>query len=384
MQNINKAKVAFISYVTHSSHLNYGATLHGYAFQTVLTKMGCESVVIDYLPIPVVPDNLKYPILNREVGRTLPTWIAVKINYLMSFFSNIVKYNKFQMFIDSKMRKTSRCFTHENLAECTSLAEDPDTFVCESDVIWKYLEGECFDSNFFLDFPAAKNKRRVAYAPTVSARAFNEATKKKFIELVFDFDAISSREEEGGMYMSELLNREIPWVLDPTLLLDENDYEDIIVKPKEQDYLLIYNCTVNDRAMVKEACRYAKKHGLKVIEISNYAINGLTPWHEVKCNVGIQEWLGYIKYSTAFCTNSFHGLCFAIIFKKVFFLFQRDRNDNRMPNLINKFGMNGCFIEVESRTIPEIKQPIDYNEVYKRLTEYRKQSFDFIQKHIVR
>ena len=42
--------VAVVSYITHSRHLNYGATLHGWAFQQVLKRMGCESVVIDYLP----------------------------------------------------------------------------------------------------------------------------------------------------------------------------------------------------------------------------------------------------------------------------------------------------------------------------------------------
>lgn len=382
--NIKKANIAFISYVTHSSHLNYGATLHGYAFQKVLNRMGGgKNVVIDYLPVPVEFDNLKYPILNREKGRSLITWLAVKANYLMSFWTNIEKFNKFKRFIDTKITKTSKLYSYQDLTECTSMPEDPDTFVCESDVIWKYLEGDNFDSNFFLSFPAAEGKRKVAYAPTISAHTLTDALKAKLMNLVSSFDAISSREEEGGKYLSKILNREVPWVLDPTLLLDEKDYEDIIQRPKEDNYLLIYNCTVNDRAMVKEACRYAKERDLKVIEISNYAINSLWPWHEVKCNVGIEEWLGYIKHSSTFCTNSFHGLCFAIIFKKDIFLFQRDRNDHRMPNLINKFGINGCFIEVESRRIPEISQTINYDEVYERLSVYRKNSLEFIQKYII-
>ena len=44
------SQVATISFTTHSRHLNYGAVLHGWAFQQVLKRMGCESVVIDYLP----------------------------------------------------------------------------------------------------------------------------------------------------------------------------------------------------------------------------------------------------------------------------------------------------------------------------------------------
>lgn len=379
----NKVKAAFLSYVTHSAHLNYGATLHGYAFQKVLDKLGCTNVVIDYLAKPVEGDNLKYPILNREVGRSLPIWIAVKLNYLISFFTNIEKYVKFKRFIKDNLRITSRFFDYKTLASCESLVEDPDVFVCESDVVWKYLNGSNYDSNFFLQFPAAAGKKKVAYAPTISSHEFDDEIKLKFQSLTKDFYGISSREEIGGNYMGGVLNRNVPWVLDPTLLLDSADYDKVLTRPKESDYLLIYNCTSNDRAMVADACRYAKAHNLEVIEISNYAINCFSPLHAVKCNVGIEEWLGYVKYSKIIISNSFHGLCFAIIFKKDIYLYQRNRDDNRMPNLVDKFGMRNCFLEVDNRVLPNNPPIIDYDDVYKRLAGYRDSSLDFIRKNII-
>ena len=98
--------------------------------------------MIDYLLVPVESDNLKYPILNKEKGRNLITRCAVKANYLMSFWTNIEKFNKFKRFIDTHMVKTSKMYSHQELAECTSLPENPDIYVCESDVIWKYLDIE--------------------------------------------------------------------------------------------------------------------------------------------------------------------------------------------------------------------------------------------------
>lgn len=60
----------------------------------------------------------------------------------MSFWINIEKFNKFKRFIDTHMVKTLKMYSHQELAECTSLPENPDIYVCESDVIWKYLDIE--------------------------------------------------------------------------------------------------------------------------------------------------------------------------------------------------------------------------------------------------
>lgn len=57
--------VGIISYITYSSHLNYGATLHGYAFQRVLKeKFGVDSKIINYIPRLLEKENLRYPFLN--------------------------------------------------------------------------------------------------------------------------------------------------------------------------------------------------------------------------------------------------------------------------------------------------------------------------------
>lgn len=198
---VNKVKVAFLSFVTHSSHLNYGATLHGYAFQKVLDRLGCSNVAINYYPRLVEGDNLKYPILNNEAGRPLFRILVKKLNYILSFFTNIVKYNKFKKFIAHNIRTTEDFYDYKTLSVCKEIKEEPDVFVCESDVIWKYMDGNTFDSNFFLQFPAAKHKRKVAYAPTISSHEFDDSIRQKFIDMVSEFYAISAREEIGANYM---------------------------------------------------------------------------------------------------------------------------------------------------------------------------------------
>lgn len=315
----HKGKIAIISYITHSSHLNYGATLHGFAFQHFLRSKGANSTIIDYFPKALNGENLKYPILNKRKGRSYISWFIVKINWLIGFTGNISKYNKFERFKRKYLTLTDMCYDYEQLKSCTKIdGRVYNKFVCEADVIWKISSMDSIDENFFMTFPAANNAKKIAYAPTVSSKSLEGIVLEKFKNYIKPFYAISTREKKGASYLSSILDRKVVPVLDPTLLLDANDYEKVLSNPGEKDYLLIYNCTVNDIKMVKESINFARKNNLKVIEISNYALNRFVVWHNVKVNVGIEEWLGYIKNAKVICTNSFHGLCFSVIFKKIY------------------------------------------------------------------
>ena len=57
-------KVAIITINKYSKYLNYGATLHSYAFQKKLDSLGIDNVLIDYKPRFMKRVNLKYPILR--------------------------------------------------------------------------------------------------------------------------------------------------------------------------------------------------------------------------------------------------------------------------------------------------------------------------------
>lgn len=381
-----KPRVGIISFVTNSSHLNYGATLHGYAFQKFLkTRFGIESEIIDYFPKALIGENLKYPILNKRVHKSWIIHTIVKINWLLSVKSNRDKWNKFRNFIKSHLRTTPLCYDYSALQTGNdSQGLDYDVFVCEADVIWKLTSEKALDENFFLDFPAAQNRNKVAYAPTVAARPIEGDLLRKVKQMTSSFRAISAREAKGAEYLSTLLDRKVEHVLDPTLLLDEKDYADIIKEPEEKErYLLIYTCTVNDREMVKEATRYGRQHNLKVIEISNYTLNRFVTQHSMRTDAGIEEWLGYFKNAELVCTNSFHGLCFCVLFRKNFFLFERDKNDFRMPDICEKLGLSDRLIPCGTREIPESLSAIDYDDVYKHLSRLRTQSADFIKRNIV-
>ena len=376
--------VATISFTTHSRHLNYGAVLHGWAFQQVLKRMGCDSAVIDYIPMSLTHYHLKWPVLNAlrswrhpfVMGRRLVQW-------LVSTRANLRKYAKFEEFKGARLVCTPQTYTEESLVAASKLEGcDPAVFVCESDVIWKMSATHGLDRGFFLDFPAAKSRRKVAYAPSVGNKPLRSDEERRFSEYVRGFDAASSRERAGAELLAGILGHDVPWLLDPTLLLKASDYS-VISKPSEQrGYVLLYSCMRFNANMVAEAKRLAKRLGKPLIEVGNFGVNRLIFGHRVIDDAGIEEWLGLFMNADCVVCNSFHGICFSVVFEKPFFAFKRSENDWRFTNICGELGLMDRLVDRDGR-IPDDVPDIDFGHVKGILDGHVSRSLGFIEQNIV-
>lgn len=378
-----KKLVGLVSYNVYSEHMNYGAALHSYAFQKYLEKLGIPSVIIAYKPKELDNYNVKYPILNIKTIKSFRGYVSFLINWGLGFFSNKRKFLKFQTFFNKFAHRTKQLYKYDELKSLVSIENLCFTdYVAESDVIWKLFRENEFDDCFFLNFPAAKGKNKVAYSPTLASRRFTEKEKETFLDLVSEFSGISTREKQCAEYLSNILNKKIDWVLDPTLLLDAVDYEKIAVQPQEKNYVLLYNCMKNDHDMVIEARKYAAKNDKVLIEISNFYVNKFLYGHIVKTDVGIEEFLGYVSNAETIICNAFHGFCLSVVFKKDVYLFLRNYKDYRMQNITSALGLSSRLIEFEDRKIPENMESINWDIVYNYLNTHRERSIAFIKKHL--
>ncbi len=163
--------IGIISYNIHSVHMNYGAALHSWAFQQYLKQKGRDSVVINYFPASFkrhgLSYSIKYPFLNYKRFWNITHLIYHITNWLiLGFTPNLRKYKKFSRFFNEKMKKTQNEYSQKELKSISDIEGlDINTFVAESDVIWKLAVNGTFDEVFFLQFPSAESKRKVAYAP---------------------------------------------------------------------------------------------------------------------------------------------------------------------------------------------------------------------------
>ena len=363
-------KVGVFTYLSlYCNFTNYGTVLQAWALQKALKKYFgevIEPVLIDYCPKamssmnPLKPmDNMwdKDTVLRKQCEEILPD---IEENYF-----------KFKAFYHDQMQMTKENYDEENILNIAE--ENISRFICGSDSIWDITEfgwDKCF-------FAQAENMRQrtIAYSPSFqdSFDAFFIENTDLLIRMFNSFLSIGLREKQSIRAMRQALSIPVEKTIDPTLLLDVDDYEcitdDRIVK---ENYLLYYSRRYNQE-MEKTVKRIAKERNLKVVEISIRTAN--KGEHELFYRAGIEEFLSLVKHADYVITNSYHCMIFAIHFEKEFLVFGREHCNNKIQDLLQVFALDDLFCYVDS---PEIKQKISYTDVKARLYALRRNSLEFL------
>ena len=369
---MKKRQIGTLSLNINTDDFNYGAILHSWAFQQYLqNKLNEDVEIINYVTPRLEKNDRKNPLKNAVRKRKIKSIIKSIITY----FSYRKRYEKFEKFIKNNMKISDKQYTQKKL-EKEKLKYD--ILICESDVIWSAgFFGGKFDKTFFLALENMKEKKRIAYAPSMADGDLNDEQKRDLKQLLVNLDYISCRESYEKDILSKYTNKDITHVMDPVLLLDEEDYNPIIGgKISKNKYLLIYLPVDNNKKLRKIARKYAKEHNLKIIEISTKLMKSFRT--KTLTEAGVEEFLSAIKHAEVIFTNSFHAICFSIIFNKEFYAFSRKSNGKvcdicKTMNLENRFLKNDEFHELEH---------INYNEVNKILKKQKKISQDWIKNAI--
>ncbi len=353
--------------------LNYGAILHSWAFQKFLSSYpDIHSEIIDYITPQFENTNLKFPAFSFYLKSHQ---YKAMIRSVLQIPSHFKRYYLFEEFISEQMTISPVKYTKKTLSENTL---PYDVIVCESDVIWSSaFFRNCLDESFFLALPSMKFIKKIAYSPSMG-NGIRKVNEMKFSELIQHLDAISCRESYAVEYTRQFTNKPVTWVCDPVLLLEEKDYEDIISPRLENEpYLLIYTPVGYDKHILNEAKLFAERHQLKIVEVTNDPLEHLL--HKTYTHASIPDFLSLIKNADVVFANSFHGVCFSLLFNKNFYAFER-KTGKKTEDLCKHFGLlnryitNGHIAETDS---------INYMVVNQILTDFRKTSIDYIEKNIL-
>lgn len=353
-----------IGIITFHSALNYGAVLQTYALQTELEKLGCEAEVLNYSN-PYVSTKLKPPQL-RDYRNPLNYWKDVK-----KYKKDIVKGGKIRAFSDAKLH-ISAPLDRKGLTQYVS---DLDAVITGSDQVWndKITHN---DDTFYLD--VVSPHKRVSYAASIGSAEIPQESVRRIYPILKDFRAISVRETQAQRALLNQLGLEVQRVLDPTLLLCEEDYKGVIAAPKAERFVLVYMLFYSD-SLIRSAREKASELGCKI-----YCVNasGVLVGDVVDCSdAGIEEWLGLMRDAQYVFTNSFHGVAFSVNFQKQFTAElppARVQASSRITDLLDVLGMRNRIMTCESS--PQVA--IDYSAPNKRLNEERERSVEFLKKAV--
>lgn len=365
-----------IGILTLPLHTNYGGILQAYALQTVLERMGNEVVVFDkpYIyEIPLWKKCLAYP--KRAICKYVLKKNAIVRWEKVASYNNITIRQNTQKFI-SKYINRKEIKTYSELS-----SEDYDAIVVGSDQVWrpKYFG---IIENAFLSFAQQWSIKRIAYAPSfgVDIWEYNEEQTRHCKALVKKFDAVSVRELSGVELCKKYLDVDAEWVLDPTMLLNSDDYINLFRAtdtPRSEGSLLDY---ILDRDNDKETLIYniATKKDLKPFRLNSRVEDSTAPLKE-RIQPAVEKWLRGFYDAKLVVTDSFHACVFSILFRKPFVVvLNKERGASRIDSLLGYFGLTDRVVSNASEAInlPDI----DYDSVYEKLEMMRRKSMDFLQK----
>ncbi len=354
----------------HASH-NYGSVLQAYALSQQIKKLGHDTTIINLRPYSQIE---AYRILNRK-----------GVHYLFSLLIYPVlkrRYNSFERFIQEVLPLSPDEY---HSTEELQMANFPyDAYVCGGDQIWNPACQD-FEPAYYLQFLSPQDRSiKVSYSPSLGKNSFRIETMNNIASWIQCFDYISIREETGKRILQPLTENNVHVVCDPVLLLNEDDWTRLAIRPKhKKPYILVYFLENNHGS--RDLIDYLHKTlQYDVVLLNEYIRDFVKPYHKAYA-ASPEEFVGLMMHASFIYTNSFHGTLFATLFEKPFLTaiaadqeHTHNNNDSRKIDYLSKIGMTDRLY-TNDRPVEKHLLDIDYTCARKRIAAFKADSLKYLE-----
>lgn len=364
-----------IGIITLSASDNCGSLLQAYALKVLLESISDYSV--EMINFSTIQSHKMYDIFEKSDLRHVRR-LLLKIKYYSNLKSHKRDYCLFrEQYLGINCK--SEIFPN-NLKKIDKLY---DVIVAGSDQVWNVSMGD-FDNAFFGGW---SNKKKIAYAPSLGGHDLNESRCYDDIrKWLNDFYALSVREEKGrNSILQAVPDADVPVVLDPTLAVDESIWKELVGEPIiKKKYIFYYSwayCDNELNAIVKEEAD-KMKCDVYVVDAKKWFNKDVAKWNFILFeHSGPLAFLNLMYYAEQCFVQSFHGMIFAYIFKKNFWLLDTHREfeelDTRLRELIMLLHMKERILTPFNYKELELDKEINY-VANPKLQEYRKKSVEYL------
>lgn len=353
-----------IGILTQHFLLNYGGIIQNFALQQVLLKLGHDPLTFEH---------------DTCYSRT--RWFLRSAKHVLKNHSlkGLPVYPTYQGRIGNKnfikfVLKNIRSVTVNDFTPDLTQKYGLDAYVVGSDQVWRpaFNLGPRL-GNMFLDF-AGDDVKKISYAASFGCKEweYTEEQERMCGKLAKRFDAISVREASGVDLCKEHFGVDATLMLDPTLLLNKEDYGKVCHDvPKKEKHIFVYSLVVSE-GVLAVAEKVAEAMGLSIIVKQ--------AGRKVKKEDTIEDWFAEFRDADYVVTDSFHGMVFSIIFNKPFSIVMNPSGGNdRYLSLLSQLGLMERIVSDE---LQPAFSAIDWSDVNHRLTELRKASFEFLKTNL--
>lgn len=358
---------------------NYGGLLQAYALQKILHRLGYEV------------ETLQIPYKKRLSTKRLPFVYAKRIikKYILRQPKTLIfeEYWWNQYGIPTMSLHTKRFLnTYVKIRYIHKINDihprDYEIFIVGSDQIFRPKYFNLPIQTAYLSFTKNWNVKRVAYAASFGTDDWEYTSKqtKECAQLAKLFDFISVRESSAISICKEKLGVNANLVLDPTMLLQTQDYIALFESnntPKSKGNM---HCYILDETPEKQSLidNIAKEKGLKPFSILKSVKNPYANPNSL-IQPPVEQWLRAFYDSDFIVTDSFHACVFSILFRKQFIVYGNiNRGMTRLHSILSLFGLEDRLVYNYEHY--RLLKQIEYDKVFEKLDKMRAISISYLKK----
>lgn len=356
---------------------NFGSFLQAYALRAELEDLFPEADVRQIAYSNKRHMDVYYGFFRKSLFRCY----IVRLGFYLDAISRLRNRKRIKALRKFRINY-SRFIKHTEILNKHQLKKQKfDTLVMGSDIIWDYSV-PFFDADEVLFGEGIDADNKVAYAASFGTVSRKNDHPRYVVDAITNMDSISVRDENSSDIVNDISGKKSQVVLDPTLLWDFKNDNNIKSPEVDYKYVAVYGSYFTDNQI----------NGLKdYCEHNNYKILCLDTGMDTCewCDVFIDastitpfEWCGYISNAELLMTSTFHGFLFGLIFEKRIIFNATDF----MKAKLTDFTKDLCLYEsiiLDDKFENQIKLTWDYRVINSIIDERREESIEFLRSKVI-
>ena len=361
---------------------NYGAELQAFALHHTLKKMGYENEIINYLYYKnpnYRSERLSAPLIKISVKNNLKDFALKWLDKDSAFkYPKLARVRK-KRFDGFHKKYTAVSKLYKSYSELYNASMKYETYIVGSDQVWNPNNGTNI-APYFLTF-APKDANKVSYASSFGVGSVDSAYYPQYKDWLNNLTHISTREADGVNIIKEVTGKDALHVVDPTLLLTKEDWQEIMVPYEAKEPYILFFIFKKNKYAEDLAYEIQRKTGYKIIRVCK---NEMPLEADDKIlnirDYGPAEFLGLYNGASVVLTTSFHGSIFSLIFEKPFYTITpaSKNNNSRQESLMDIVGLQERLLREGDNVDLNNLNNIDFKTVKDKLKRQIDISIEFL------
>lgn len=369
-----------VAIVNRTNLKNYGSVLQCCALCGVVESLGYEAEIIwengnlsknyDLRMNKIMITGIKL-LTHPELFKA--TFSSVKYVQQQVISEKTIKL--FDLFVENNIR---RVFYPSKMMHPKKIGQKYNKFICGSDQVW-CTTSLYVDPLMYLRF--VPKKKRIAYAPSLGRDFIPNYNKRQIRKYINDIPFVSVRESVGKKLIAELTGRNVPVVIDPTLLVERTFWDSRkALLDKKEDYILCYFLSTPTMKTQNKILDFLRGQRIKIIALNSRLEYVENEVEVVYPDCGPSEFIAYVENAESVLTDSYHGMLFCIIYHKKFWSIKREYGEydqsSRQLSVLSMLNLQEYYCDVDDTLI---QKDIDYVEVEEILNKERIESLKYLR-----